>query len=181
MAWPSPRRPVDLSTLPTSPVASVASSTGPDSAASAYTTSDTRRRPFSWSRAWTSSSSRNSSDTPTSASPPASTPTSESASNARPSTAWPTPSSWATTAPPPHPPQLPFADVAAERRRGPSGTLRRGLSNIHLRAARERTRRCLNSRCTPARIYSQTSAARKTAAFIDQSGVSGTGSLATRS
>ncbi|SES30868.1 hypothetical protein SAMN05421870_11673 [Streptomyces qinglanensis] len=37
------------------PVASVASSTGPDSAASASTTSDTRRRPFSWSRAWTSS------------------------------------------------------------------------------------------------------------------------------
>ena len=47
-----------------------ASSAGPDSAASASTTSDTRPPPCSWNRASNSSSSRNSSATPTSASPP---------------------------------------------------------------------------------------------------------------
>lgn len=87
----SPPRPADPSTPPTSPAASADSATGPGSAVSASTTSGTRPRPCSWSRASTSSSLRNSSATPTSASPPTSTPTSDSASNAKPSTPWAVP------------------------------------------------------------------------------------------
>lgn len=86
--------------------------TGPDSGASASTTSDTPRPPCSWNRASSSSSSRNSSATPTSASPPASTRTSDSASNAKPSTPSATPSAQRTTAPKTHLPQPSSADVA---------------------------------------------------------------------
>ncbi len=81
-----------LSTLPTSPVASVASSTGPDSAASVSTTFDIRPPPCSWNRASTSWCSRSFWATPTSASPPASMPTYDSDSSGTPSTPWATPS-----------------------------------------------------------------------------------------